>query len=104
MALDAPDESQPVIRYQTGRGYAAWDASGKQVTAFYSHADRVQTRLDNMAAEASAKARRRERACLCCQEPFLSDGAHNRLCNACRRKEAGDDPVRHYITRGRRAA
>jgi len=26
----------------------------------------------------------RERKCLCCGRPFLSEGAHNRLCDPCR--------------------
>lgn len=30
---------------------------------------------------------RRERLCMCCRSPFMSDGPHNRLCGRCRGKE-----------------
>ena len=33
----------------------------------------------------------RERPCLCCREVFLSQGAHNRLCNPCRTKSTDQD-------------
>jgi len=32
---------------------------------------------------------RTERACLCCGKPFLSEGAHNRLCDVCRKGGGG---------------
>ena len=38
---------------------------------------------------AHEKKRKQRRACLCCGKSFLSEGPHNRLCNACRQK--GDD-------------
>ncbi len=30
-----------------------------------------------------------QRACMCCGKTFLSEGAHNRLCGACRNRSAG---------------
>jgi hypothetical protein len=42
----------------------------------------------------------RERPCLCCQELFLSEGAHNRMCDDCRKLE--DGPVAMGIMRPRR--
>ncbi len=46
---------------------------------------------ERRAANAKGLARRRAerdascslRACMCCKEPFLSEGAHNRLCAKC---------------------
>lgn len=32
------------------------------------------------------------RPCLCCRRPFLSEGAHNRLCDPCRRKGSDISP------------
>lgn len=33
--------------------------------------------------------RPRERRCMCCSEPFLSEGFHNRLCKTCRLRNDG---------------
>ena len=32
-----------------------------------------------------------ERKCMCCRQPFLSEGIHNRLCKPCKEGETGDD-------------
>lgn len=42
-------------------------------------------------AEAAPPRRRKgstERACMCCGRPFMSEGAHNRLCGGCRLRGA----------------
>ncbi len=36
-----------------------------------------------------ALTQRNERACLCCRQPFISQGPHNRLCDRCRRQDDG---------------
>lgn len=43
----------------------------------------VYRRLETLAARPV----RRERLCMCCRSPFMSDGPHNRLCGRCRGKE-----------------
>jgi hypothetical protein len=51
-------------------------------------------------AEEDRKARVVTRPCMCCREPFDSEGPHNRMCHICRRR--GSDPLepqRPYITR-----
>ncbi len=51
-------------------------------------------------SEELRRARMVVRPCLCCGTPFDSEGAHNRMCNLCRKR--GSDPVepqRPYITR-----
>lgn len=43
-------------------------------------------------AKVEARAKEIERAlrpCLCCRRTFLSQGAHNRLCDLCRRLDSG---------------
>lgn len=35
-------------------------------------------------------ARRKNRTCLTCQSPFLSEGPHNRMCTPCRAQTAYD--------------
>lgn len=52
---------------------------------------------------ARAQPRRRppaqERPCMCCGAPFLSAGAHNRLCSSCRGQSAGAGPfdTPHFV-------
>ena len=43
----------------------------------------VYRRLETL----STQAVRRERPCMCCQQTFMSEGPHNRLCGRCRSKE-----------------
>lgn len=43
----------------------------------------VYRRLDTLAARPV----RRARPCMCCRQPFMSEGPHNRLCGRCRGKE-----------------
>lgn len=43
----------------------------------------VYRRIDTLAVQSV----RKERACLCCSNKFMSEGAHNRLCTRCRSKE-----------------
>jgi hypothetical protein len=42
---------------------------------------------------------RGKRACMCCGTTFMSEGAHNRLCDVCRKNSPGlfESPARtHY--------
>lgn len=41
---------------------------------------------ETTAGRQDAAAPSKERKCLCCNRPFLSQGAHNRLCTPCRGK------------------
>lgn len=51
------------------------------VSAARDIAHMQQLRLDRLR-------RQRKRPCLCCNEPFLSEGAHNRMCERCHRAAA----------------
>lgn len=52
----------------------------------------INYRLGKAADEGATPPRRRkgstERACMCCGKPFLSEGAHNRLCGSCRNRSS----------------
>lgn len=53
-------------------------------------------------AEMSKMPRARQpqvRPCMCCQREFNSDGAHNRLCDPCRRRGLDLDGSVHSIAR-----
>lgn len=41
---------------------------------------------------ARRRASRVMRPCMCCRRPFQSEGAHNRLCDPCRRKGSDISP------------
>ena len=48
---------------------------------------------------------RTKRPCLCCKKPFMSEGAHNRLCNECKNNEQFGVPSQfHTIDTGFRGA
>lgn len=54
-------------------------------------------------AKLPSSQRPRERACLCCSRTFVSQGAHNRMCDPCRWSAAGTDTGSHrFISPGRR--
>ena len=46
-----------------------------------------ETNAFAMAQRHQYTSRLKPRACLCCQKEFLSEGAHNRLCNDCRQSD-----------------
>lgn len=95
---------RPQIHYFTGKGYAIVDGDGVQISGYYGGRDRAKTRLSHILAEADRKAKRGPRPCMCCGTSFESEGIHNRLCARCRSRDAGDEPVRPYIARSRKAA
>jgi len=41
-------------------------------------------RQDHYSPSSMRRAERTERKCLSCKKPFMSEGAHNRMCNQCR--------------------
>ncbi|WP_323036219.1 hypothetical protein [Pararhodobacter sp.] len=47
--------------------------------------DIADAKCDALQAAADSQSKRGLRACLCCRAEFLSEGIHNRMCNACRR-------------------
>lgn len=49
----------------------------------------VSARLGLKVAKPRVAPEGQQRKCLCCENTFWSQGAHNRLCNSCRRQSAG---------------
>ncbi|MCU0826612.1 MAG: hypothetical protein MUE52_04235 [Tabrizicola sp.] len=54
----------------------------------YSSLSQAAATASTRQKETDLAARRKTRACMCCTEPFQSEGIHNRLCSRCRSKEA----------------
>lgn len=54
---------------------------------------RVQDRLKRLKISVSKKTEYSQRICLCCREPFPSEGIHNRLCTTCRNRSVCDGRV-----------
>lgn len=63
--------------------------------AVYDGQERISGYFGNhsLAADCMANKERRAnikiRPCMCCQANFESEGAHNRMCDKCRRKDGG---------------
>jgi hypothetical protein len=60
-------------------GYAVFDGNTR-LSGEIKDPNEAALRADRLAK----KAQRQKRSCLCCAHPFLSEGAHNRLCDRCR--------------------
>lgn len=69
-------------------GFAVFDGQAR-VSGLMSRAH-AETRMEAIERERRIK----RRPCLSCGDPFLSEGAHHRLCNRCRgRSGEADYPV-----------
>lgn len=60
--------------------YAVVDANGKAVSQEYWTEMDADAALDRLMRAAKTLTR----PCICCQKPFESEGAHNRMCDRCR--------------------
>ncbi|WP_194094852.1 hypothetical protein [Marivivens aquimaris] len=63
---------------------AVFNSKGEQVSPAMA-AHEAQRRIDIKRPVLMTS----ERACLCCNERFQSEGSHNRMCDKCRVKSAG---------------
>lgn len=61
-------------------------AAGKTTWAIAKALGRAESSVSRR-VETLTRVRPATRACMCCRNPFQSDGPHNRLCNRCRTKE-----------------
>lgn len=103
MAKVAP-ETAPVIprppltvRCLARRSYMVFDAAGAAVSQEYWTKADAEAAKDRLNRAAQMK----NRPCICCRKNFLSEGAHNRMCSACRHGNSElHQEVRPYITRG----
>lgn len=55
--------------------------------------EKAEMYLAEQAGALPARRQPQERPCLCCGGAFLSAGAHNRLCDDCRRQDGGPVPM-----------
>ena len=72
-------------RYRVDRANQYWaifNAQGERVSGF--HTDR--STAEDACARLIKAASKQLRSCLCCGRNFQSEGAHNRLCDGCRRR------------------
>ena len=79
-----PDTNRP--RFDVARIGGAWrivDPAGQIVGGAHDNRGRALTQRDVLQAEADRLAKRMTRNCLCCANPFESEGIHNRLCKRC---------------------
>lgn len=72
--------------------YGIRTPEGSLVPGWYAAYHAALMRAEKMAVD-RARGRHKPRACLCCGQRFLSEGAHNRMCPPCRgRSVAFDGP------------
>jgi hypothetical protein len=69
----------------SGSSWAVYDNTGVRHSGWHSHQWTAEASLTSY----ERKLRSKIRPCLCCTTPFESEGAHNRLCNSCRRETEG---------------
>jgi hypothetical protein len=62
-------------------------ANGVSPVAMAKQLGRAESSVYRRLETIEGRSQRRERPCMCCRQPFMSDGPHNRLCTRCRGKE-----------------
>lgn len=79
-----PKAARWTCEFLPGRGWRLIDPAGVPQVALYASKERILTALDAAQARTDAKLKRGIRTCLCCRNPFESEGIHNRMCGRCR--------------------
>lgn len=76
-----PQPSQPVYSVkELPLGFVVVDAQGKQISRVFPIEASATGALTRAIRDAGLKARQ----CICCRKNFMSEGAHNRMCDRCR--------------------
>ncbi|MFZ5749884.1 MAG: hypothetical protein ACOY5U_02340 [Pseudomonadota bacterium] len=60
------------------------DQNGVRASGYFTDRGLAWEAMARLQDEEDRQAQRRERPCLVCGTPFLSEGRHNRLCATCR--------------------
>lgn len=81
------------VEYMPGRGYYVAAPGGARASCFHNTIDAAVTACEAAQEAHDAANKRRVRPCLCCRQPFASEGIHNRMCTPCRARASNDDPV-----------
>lgn len=77
-------------------GFVVVDQAGNYVSRVFPS----EASATGAMTRARRAASRTVRPCLCCTKEFSSEGAHNRLCDTCRRGE-NLSPYRYILPRGK---
>jgi len=80
------------------RGWAVFvtlDGKEQQVTGWHGGVARAEARME----ELQRQARLKQRPCLTCGRPFMSEGIHNRICPKCKITHADKDTSSYAIGR-----
>ena len=67
---------------RVGQSYAVFNGNGLRVSGFYHSEDRATTRLEKLVEGSAGDVR----PCITCRAKFKSQGAHNRMCDPCRKR------------------
>lgn len=94
-----PSRAKYTVCHMGKRGYVVQDPSGNPVTSGSAFIIQATWDCRDLQRLADQKNKVGPRPCMSCNRDFESEGVHNRLCNWCRRQDAGADPVRPYIAR-----
>ena len=97
--LPKPSRLKYTIIHMGKGGYVVLDPTGVRVTGGTAFLLQAERDCRDLQRAADQKHKVGPRACMSCHREFRSEGVHNRLCNDCRRQDAGADPVRPYIAR-----
>lgn len=97
------DCKRPVftLLHVAGAGWIVLDPEGVKRSAPVDSKAVAQAHRDRLQAEADRRAKRGERACMCCRQTFESEGIHNRLCPSCKGRGGAWSPHAMVLPRRR---
>lgn len=87
--LPLPAPGPLVVRHGGLGEWAVYDRLGQRVSTRRTDKGMAEADRDRLVIETG----RKPRTCLCCKAEFHSEGKHNRLCDRCRKIDAGPVPV-----------
>ena len=76
-----------------GGHYQVLNPAGQVVIKGHSSPDTAARKAEALDREA----RETERPCITCRAPFMSEGAHNRMCPSCRERGPSIDVIGHPV-------
>ena len=90
--LPKPKEGHFAVARVSGRGWLVFNSSGAEVSGPWRTRDEALASCEAHQRATNLAAKRMTRPCMCCGQPFDSEGIHNRMCNACRHRDVAPDP------------
>ena len=92
-----PGNGRFKVRYVPGQGYGVFGPDEVQTGTWHRTNDDALTAC----GARNAAAKRVARPCMCCRQPFASEGIHNRMCGKCRLGSAGEQPAGIMVVKRR---